>query len=159
MFKRKKKISESEAYDSLLLPFVVDSLDDVVIDSGEEGSSQELLIKFNYSAETKSKIRFTAIVKDTYAICNEDIPFIHKMDNKEKEEYALVLKTFLEFAKSIYIMTTTDGKSVEYIVHSEFNNGDIYELSFFDSDMYPSVVNYIVNNASTGIYKNALKGK
>lgn len=157
MFKNKKKISESEAYDSLLFPIVVDSINKVNVESDDESVSEELLIKFKYNTEAKNNIAFTAIIKDFDIIETGGIPFINKMANGDKIEYLLSLKSFLQFTNSLFIMKTADGKKIEYIVRVDYQD-QIFELIFYDSDMYSSVVNYIINNASTEMYKSILKG-
>ena len=159
MFKNKKKISESEAYDSLLFPIVIETMSKVNVesDNDDENISEELLIKFKYNTEAKNNISFVAIVKDFDIIETGGIPFINKMTDSDKDEYLLSLKSFLQFTNSLYIMKTADGKKIEYLVRIDYQD-QIFELTFYDSDMYSSVVNYIINNASTEMYKSILKG-
>lgn len=159
MFKRKKKISESEAYDSLLFPIVIEAMSKVNVESDNDDKdvSEELLVKFKYNTEAKNNIAFVAIVKDFDIIETGGIPFINKMADSDKDEYLLSLKSFLQFTNSLYIMKSADGKKIEYLVRIDYQD-QIFELSFYDSDMYSSVVNYIINNASTEMYKSILKG-
>lgn len=146
--KKKHKISEEEAFDSLLFPFTIDIED-------EDGLS------FKYSSGGGNiKLRVFSYDKNYEPVYNGGVSFIHVFsknneNNNISHEYALVIKDFLEHATNMSI--NLDKNRVCYLILVEYNNFQ-FTLSFIDSDMYPSVANYIISKTSKSIYKNAVKG-
>lgn len=153
--KKKKKISEEEAFDSLLFPFRLDVSD----------TTDKTELNFIYNSGSSSM----RLIIDTL---NDDNNFEPLLDGKihlfhkfkglddaanETTEYALVVKDFLNCATGLNVFLEHDKNRVCYCISAECENYLIY-LMYYDSDMYPSVSKYMVSKASNGIYQNAVKG-
>ena len=157
--KKKNKINAEEAFDSLMFPFIidkpVDSDSNTIIFRYSSGGSN-----IGFSIDKESDESFDAVY-------NGGIPFIHVFskngnNNEVSHEYALSIREFLDYCNAFTVTLVgepnDDKQFILYMINCKYKKYKMY-FSFHESDMYPSVVKYIINKASEGIYKNLIKGK
>lgn len=160
MFKKREKIDKQEVFDSLLFSF-------------EKSASDATTITFRLASteNMKSHLKFSITVNDIMKYKDNPIilfePESHKptipffkqqLDSDGKVvSFILVLKEFLENANSLVIESLKNKDHVLYHITSECDDFTT-ELSFYESDMYPSVSKYIINTTADAIYKKAMKG-
>ncbi len=161
MFKKKEKINTQEVFDSLLFSFEKDIV-----------TNSSVTFKLSTVSSGKSHLYFIITLKYPEAYKDKSIilfePETHKatipyfkqqLDSEGKvDSYILILKEFLDNARRLEIRPTDDNRHVNYVIEAETLDFKVI-LTFYESDMYPSVSKYIINTAAESIYKKTMKGK
>ena len=149
---KKDKISNKEAFDSLLLSF----------ESYQSTNPDEELFKMVCAADSKNST-FLAIERRNkdVELFVDHVPYIpyfkeHVGSDGNVISYILSLKDFINDAMELTIGLQGDAvKSANYQIISHFKDVTI-RLFFKESDMYPSISKYITSTTADAIYKKTL---
>lgn len=164
MFKKKEKIEKKESFDSLLLPFNKEMDTNIAARFRMSSNDNKCNVTLNIFKEIVDELDNSdeSIVTQLFDKNNHDsrLSYFKESINEKGEVffYVLILKDFLENAKEIKIILSeidNGNKFMDYCIKTYYDDLTI-QLSFRESDMYPSVVKYIIDTTTEAMYKKTL---